>query len=356
MVGGGENREVSLKGLIAVAIWIACGYTMIVFNKLVLSTWGFNYPFFLGAWHSLCAALFTQLLAKFTPLLTAVNDSKMSRYLYFNRIVPISLFFSLGLVLGNSAYQYISLGYIQMVKAITPVPLLLLYFAFGREKPSFLLLLIMLTISGGIILSSVGELRFTWIGFFIQLAAVCSDCFRVLTVDRLMKDATIDALSLMYYTSPISFLFLAFGFYLFESQSFSFSSVDPSFYKILILNGLMAFLVTFTSTFAIGYTSGLLISVCGPLKDILVIFTSVLAFASPVTFLQVIGFSITLFGVYSYAQYKKNQNELQRQFDVILRRTVKVLNGRGSVDVDDDEEVGTELLPFRSNQNDDSQP
>jgi hypothetical protein len=33
MAGGGENREVSLKGLIAVAIWIACGYTMVSENN-----------------------------------------------------------------------------------------------------------------------------------------------------------------------------------------------------------------------------------------------------------------------------------------------------------------------------------
>jgi drug/metabolite transporter (DMT)-like permease len=58
------------------------------------------------------------------------------------------------------AYKYISLAYIQMVKAFTPVPMLLLSFAFGREVPSFVRLGIVLIVSAGVTMSSIGELRF----------------------------------------------------------------------------------------------------------------------------------------------------------------------------------------------------
>lgn len=56
-----------------------------------------------------------------------------------------------------------------MIKAITPVPLLMLYFISGRETPSLLQLLIVLLICGGVIISSVGELLFTWTGFLLQV-------------------------------------------------------------------------------------------------------------------------------------------------------------------------------------------
>lgn len=53
-------------------------------------------------------------------------------------------------------------------------------------------------------------------------------------------------------------------------------------------------------------TSGLVIAVCGPLKDILVIVTSAVVFASPVTALQCFGFSISIAGIFLYQQYKKD--------------------------------------------------
>lgn len=85
------------------------------------------------------------------------------------KILPMSIFFASGLVLGNMAYRYISLAYIQMVKAFTPVPLLLLSFMLGREKASFVQLGIVLTVSAGVTISSVGELHFSYVGFIVMV-------------------------------------------------------------------------------------------------------------------------------------------------------------------------------------------
>jgi hypothetical protein len=42
-------------------------------------------------------------------------------------------------------------------------------FAFGREKPSVAQLLIVMVVSFGVVLSSIGELKFSWIGFTLQV-------------------------------------------------------------------------------------------------------------------------------------------------------------------------------------------
>jgi drug/metabolite transporter (DMT)-like permease len=142
---------------------------MIIFNKLVLSTWKFAFPCFLTGWHSLLATFLTQSLYFSTNLLTGVKEKKITRSLFYRRVLPIAFLFSISLVLANTAYQYISLGYIQMIKAITPVPLLLLYFATGKETPSVLQLLIVCLLCAGVIISSVGELQFSWTGFLLQV-------------------------------------------------------------------------------------------------------------------------------------------------------------------------------------------
>jgi drug/metabolite transporter (DMT)-like permease len=101
--------------------------------------------------------------------LPAVNEGKVSLSDYVRKFMPVAFLTAYGLVAGNLAYSYISLSYIQMVKAITPVPLLLMAFAFGREKPSVAQLLIVMVVSFGVVLSSLGELKFSWIGFTLQV-------------------------------------------------------------------------------------------------------------------------------------------------------------------------------------------
>lgn len=183
----------------------------ILFNKILLTSWGFRFPFFLTTWHCILATVLTQILSRTTNLFPAVQENKINFHDYIKKIVPLAVLFAYGLVAGNLAYQFISLSYIQMIKAVTPVPLLLLSFATGREKPSVVQLFIVMVVSFGVLLSSIGELRFSLLGFLLQASAVCTDCFRMLFLDILLKDAKIDSLSMLYYTAPVSAILIGAG-------------------------------------------------------------------------------------------------------------------------------------------------
>ena len=160
-----------------------------MFNKLLLTNWGFHYPFFLTFTHCLFATIFTQILSRTTNLLAGVKEGKITSNDYFYKLMPMAVLFVVGVVLGNMAYKHLSLGsysncllgfvainsfllikgYIQMVKAVTPVPLLILNFLAGREKPSLVQLCIVVLVSLGVILASVGELNFNLLGFMIMV-------------------------------------------------------------------------------------------------------------------------------------------------------------------------------------------
>ena len=87
-------------------------------------------------------------------------------------ILPIGVLFSGSLVLSNTAYLYLSVHYIQMLKAFTPVAILLISWIFRIKEPNRKLMLIILMISCGVALASHGELQFNLFGFIIQAAAV----------------------------------------------------------------------------------------------------------------------------------------------------------------------------------------
>ena len=96
----------------------------------------------------------------------------MSKDMFLRSILPIGLLFSGSLILSNTAYLYLSVAYIQMLKAFVPVAILLISWTFRIQDPSKRLAVIVVMISSGVALASRGELRFNLIGFLTQAAAV----------------------------------------------------------------------------------------------------------------------------------------------------------------------------------------
>ena len=166
-----------------------------MFNKVILSSWDYPYPLFLTTLHLAFATMATQLLAKFTPFLPGVKENKVTRSMFFSKLVPLALFFAVGLVLGMYAYKYLSVGYLQMVKSMTPVPMLLLNFYLGREAPSVFKIFLVLLICGGVAMASVGEADFSMVGFMLQVLAIMCDCGRMCFMDMLLLDIKLDSLS-----------------------------------------------------------------------------------------------------------------------------------------------------------------
>ena len=159
----------ALHAWVYLVVWISLSCGMILMNKAILTIWNFGQPFFLTAWHMLFATILTQVLARTTNLLPGVEQNKVSPKIYYQKIIPIAMFFAASLSAGNKAYIFLSVSYIQMLKAFTPVCVLTFSFFAGLEKPSLLQILIVLFISTGVTLTSVGELKFNLIGFILQV-------------------------------------------------------------------------------------------------------------------------------------------------------------------------------------------
>lgn len=179
----------SAKGWASVFLWMLLGYSMIFFNKMLFSTMDFAYPLFLTCWHCFYACVATQVLQRVRPaLLPGVRDAKVTAAVIVTKVVPLSLFFAMGLVFGNTAYKYLSVAYIQMVKSGTPVMMLLMAFMIGRERVSVLQLAIVALISVGVAVASAGELHFSLVGFLLQLAAMCADVSRITLLETVLAD------------------------------------------------------------------------------------------------------------------------------------------------------------------------
>lgn len=129
----------------------------------------------------------------------------MTGRIYLRAVVPIGIFFSLSLICGNLTYLYLSVAFIQMLKATTPVAVLLASWALGVTKPNLKQFLNVSAIVVGVIIASIGELDFVLIGVLLQLAGVMFEALRLTMVQRLLNspDLKMDPLVSVYYFAPV---------------------------------------------------------------------------------------------------------------------------------------------------------
>lgn len=101
-----------MLNLMYVSVWIGLSGTVILYNKWILAYYGFPYPIALTIWHM----TFSSGLAFAVVRLGYVEACNMSAETYVKAVVPIGACFAGTLWLGNAAYLYLSVSFIQMLK------------------------------------------------------------------------------------------------------------------------------------------------------------------------------------------------------------------------------------------------
>lgn len=297
-------KSAGIHPAIYVMVWISLSSSVILFNKYILDkdSLDFHYPVILTTYHLSFATVMTQLLARYTTLLDGRKTVKMTGRVYLRAIVPIGFFFSLSLICGNLTYLYLSVAFIQMLKATTPVAVLIASWALGVSQPNLKVFLNVSVIVVGVVIASIGELKFVVIGVVFQILGIIFEALRLTMVQRLLSSAEfkMDPLVSLYYFAPVC---AAMNFAVALVWEIPKVSIDD-FYRVglftLFLNGLCAFLLNVSVVFLIGKTSSLVMTLCGVLKDIMLVAASMLIWGTQVTALQFFGYSIALGGMVYY--------------------------------------------------------
>ncbi|GAB7351951.1 hypothetical protein MBLNU459_g2483t1 [Dothideomycetes sp. NU459] len=284
-----------------IVAWITLSSSVILFNKWILDTANFRFPIFLTTWHLSFAAIVTQIMARFTTTLDSRKKVPMTRKTYVKVIVPIGVFFSLSLVFGNMAYLYLSVAFIQMLKATAPVAVLLATWAFKLGEPSLKTFGNIMIIVFGVALASFGEIRFVVIGVVYMMGGIFFEAVRLVMIQRLLSaDFKMDALVSLYYFAPICAILNGCLTLIFEAPRMTMDDFARVGYSILLLNAMAAFVLNFSSLMLIGKTSSLVLTLSGVLKNIMIVFASMIMFHDPVSGLQFFGFGVALLGLVFY--------------------------------------------------------
>ncbi|CAD0110368.1 unnamed protein product [Aureobasidium uvarum] len=266
----------SLHPAFFIALWIGMSSLVILFNKWILHNADFKYPIFLTSWHMFSSALVTQIMARYTGYLDSRHKVPMTKRTYLRAIVPIGLLFSLSLVCGNVTYLYLSVSFVQMLKAAAPIAVLLATWMFRLSEPS-------LTAFGNICIIVVG---------------IVFEATRLVMIQRLLSaEFKMDPLVSLYYFAPVCAITNGILALVFEASRMTWADFERVGVFMLLLNAAAAFLLNFASLLL---TSSLVLTLSGVLKNILIVFASMLFYHDTVTSMQFMGFAVALGGLAYY--------------------------------------------------------
>jgi len=288
-----------------IVVWIGLSALVILLNKYVLAYSGFPFPIALTLSHMAFCASLAFVLIKLGISDTAHMDSAM----YIRSVLPIAALFAGTLWMGNAAYMYISVAFIQMIKALMPAAVYTSGIVFGTEKYSLSYALNMVVVTIGVAAASYGELNFNLIGVLFQGGSILTESTRLVLIQILLQQQGIklNPITTLYYVAPACFMFLLLPFAFLELPTFldpkAIWEFDP---YLLLLSAASAFALNMAVFLLIGRSSALTMNIAGVIKDWLLIMLSVLMFGSPVSVLQLLGYGVAFGGVcwYNYLKYQ----------------------------------------------------
>ncbi|CAM8960542.1 hypothetical protein QQ045_005621 [Rhodiola kirilowii] len=288
-----------------VAIWIFLSFTVIVYNKYILDPKMYNWPFpiSLTMIHmAFCSTLAFLLVRVFQ----VVEPVTMSADLYLKSVVPIGLLYAFSLWLSNSAYIYLSVSFIQMLKALMPVAVYSIGILFSKEAFKSNTMANMLAISFGVGIAAYGEAKFNTWGVTLQLGAVAFEATRLVMIQILLtsKGISLNPITSLYYVAPCCLVFLFVPWMVVEYPRLMDTSSFHLDFVIFGANSFCAFALNLAVFLLVGKTSALTMNVAGVVKDWLLIAFSWSVIKDTVTPINLFGYFLAFLGVGYYNHMK----------------------------------------------------
>jgi hypothetical protein len=309
-----ESHKFSILGISPAIIavvssiaWMGVSSGLILLNKSILSN-GFPYPMALSGLGMGFSSVASYITCHHLKLVEA--KKVVSWNFYITSILPVGLFMALTLHFGNLVYLHLTVSFIQILKSFTPVITMLALFIAQLEAPTKRLIWSVCVIAAGTAIASVGELNFSALGVLIMLSSETFEAVRLVMTQLLLTGLKFHPLEGLMYLAPACFFWLAFGSLVMELRpmlatgAFQLVAAEP--WKFLLAAGL-GFAVNSIAYIIIQTASSLTLKVLGTVKNAFVVWLGIFLLGDTMTFLQGIGYSISIAAFYWYQKIKMEQ-------------------------------------------------
>ena len=310
-----------------IAFWLCMSISVILFNKYLYNG-VFSFPLTLTSLHMGFTALITNGMRYSGKL----SVPELSWPLYATAVVPIGFLQAFALGLSNLAAKGLSVPFVQMCKALTPMVTLGVGILTGMEVPNIALFVVVALMFSSVVITSLGEIRFEFWSFVCQVLSIVAEAARLTVMQKLLQkhlaDKSSPLVSLSLFT-PVSFALLLPVALYFEPSALSALSNTTTLLTVLT-NMCVAFTLNISVVMLVGFTSSLTLTLAGICKDVALVTGGVLIFGSPLTLQQVVGYYIGLYGFNCFNLYRamKGQIEIERLLkEAMTNKSMAVITG-----------------------------
>jgi hypothetical protein len=299
--------------MLIIVVWIFLSGAVVLMNKLIFSAWNFPFPVFLSACHMLFCSLLIRAFGM-CGIVHVVEKEKGHKHFSVNTIA-VGVLFACSVFLSNSAYMYLSVVHIQMLKSFTVLVVYFFSCACGIDVLRMETSMRLCIISIGIIIGSYGDESFNYIGFALQLAAIGCDAFRLVLSQVLLHsngDKKMSSVDMMYEVTPVSFVFLSLLFVVLELKHMLLLGINLPV-SVLTFNCVLVFALNLTAYIVVEKTSALTINLVAVLKDIGILAFAPLLFKTTISLYQLFGYLTALAGVVIYNAYDRKDTRRNQE-------------------------------------------
>jgi len=202
-----DARKLLPKVFWSVAL-IEVSATLITYNKYLMPPSRFPYPVMLVFLHMAGGSMLSTLLLLVAPrLFPALTDPDKKGHVDLHlvaRIMPVGLAFVTSLILSNTAYQYASIPFLQMIKQSNVIIVFALSLLLGLEQFRARMVLVLFGVMLATTLTVHGEVNFSLTGLVIQLLCNFAESSKVVMQGVLLSGALrLDPMSFVAVVSPL---------------------------------------------------------------------------------------------------------------------------------------------------------
>ena len=292
--------SISLTGFLWCALFFVLGPTLILLNNYVFNHLHFKHPILFSSL-GMFGVVFVCQFGRNLGLLDVKKS--ISHEFWWTKIVPIGLLSAATIGSGNAVYLHLSVSFTQMLKALTPVYILLCLVMFKVEIPHANVVFSVCVISIGTMIASLGEINFSWTGFILQSLADLLEGSRLVLLQMVLSQ-NLTPIESMYYLSPATAISQLLLVCIYEREALlSEQTWTLAFenWPLFVMGMLLGVAINFVGMFVIKHTSGLMLKLIGVFRNNCLVLFSILFLNEPTTVLQMVGYIVSIGGFVWYS-------------------------------------------------------
>ncbi|KAH9256989.1 hypothetical protein BASA81_004810 [Batrachochytrium salamandrivorans] len=300
-------------------LYFAFSISLVVYNKWLISIWGFNFPITITLIHMMLKLMISRGIVRGCRRSEEIPTISNRAYLLF--AVPVGATTALDVAASNASLFYVTVTVYTIVKSTALFFVLIYSILYKLQHCDWRLFGCTGIILAGVLMASMKETSFEWIGFTLVFMSAALGGYRwalteVLMHNKMDSPGKMNALMTIYVISPASVLVMIPFFFWFEFDSFLKSPFysDAGLFTLVIVNvlasGLFAFAMIYVELAVLKRTSSLSLVVIGYVKQMLQICFSALLFHDVLLPINIGGIVVTFLGMGIYSGVKHHKRSM----------------------------------------------